>query len=808
MDPNSFGSVVFVEGLSTIETIIGIIGFCAAAAFIALIVSKIGEIVLPKVKETRVADFLPFRRLQEDGMTIECQDNSIVRVFKIKGKDITLVSPQEREMMVDLKKRVIDNLSETNITARFITLRQLVPVEDSSGFDNQLLAKISQRWQDNLDRIYSNQHYLILSVVDRNNAKKDLEQCIIAVEALLSDLEITPMFESAKSLPEESPFYLFSQLASPLSRPTPKGGDLELAELNSLLTADYIHFTGDDGLIKFFAGDNEKLCVVMGLRSCGDFIDEQMISDLLSLDVEITLLHNIKPKNKIKATADLIRRRRLSMSTSLAEGNIDQFTTVLEAMDSVGDAAQTLHDYAMTIFIFGGSKEEIKFGQVEVERLTRLYGVTPVREGWAAESSFFAQFPTYDVYPRTYLYLSRAISCAICLEASTEGLPKSDWGDGAISIFRTVTGTAYKWQFHVSTADAAVAHAVIVGPTGQGKTTLLAFLAGQAMRHSNLRVYFFDRHKGIEIFTKAIGGAYINFDGDKDATSINPLSSQDTPENRAFLRRWIKSITMASDSYSEKEIARAVTTAFDYLNPEERTLKNLYKSCFSPTGHMRRELYRWINDQQYGRIFNSPYDNLDMTTKFMAFDFTHIFEDELLAPAVISYVMHRINTVASSTGDPSLIMIDETAPMLKHPMFRDSFIVGLQEGRKKRQAFLCAFQQPNIVDSLGLGEVIRGQCQTVIFFKNPQGMEEDYENWRLTPREKDFIFGREFKDLKFAILVSRPAIQESVILDVNLGALGPYLKLYSSGRKHVVLAEQLMKEFGEDSFVQKYLEMA
>ncbi|MFR8205207.1 MAG: hypothetical protein ACLU99_01895 [Alphaproteobacteria bacterium] len=61
-------------------------------------------------------------------------------------------------------------------------------------------------------------------------------------------------------------------------------------------------------------------------------------------------------------------------------------------------------------------------------------------------------------------------------------------------------------------------------------------------------------------------------------------------------------------------------------------------------------------------------------------------------------------------------MIDETAPMLKHPMFRDYFAIGLQEGRKKRQAYLCAFQQPNIIDKLGVGEVIRGQCQTVYLF--------------------------------------------------------------------------------------------
>lgn len=47
-------------------------------------------------------------------------------------------------------------------------------------------------------------------------------------------------------------------------------------------------------------------------------------------------------------------------------------------------------------------------------------------------------------------------------------------------------------------------------------------------------------------------------------------------------------------------------------------------------------------------------------------------------------------------------------------MFRIALLLAYKR-RKKRQAYLCAFQQPNIVDKLGLGEVIRGQCQTVTY---------------------------------------------------------------------------------------------
>jgi hypothetical protein len=47
-----------------------------------------------------------------------------------------------------------------------------------------------------------------------------------------------------------------------------------------------------------------------------------------------------------------------------------------------------------------------------------------------------------------------------------------------------------------------------------------------------------------------------------------------------------------------------------------------------------------------------------------------------------------------------------------------------------------------------------------------------------------------------------------VILDVNLGGLGKMLKIYSSGRKNVILARELIEEFGVENFIDKYLERA
>ncbi len=800
-----------ITAASANSTFIAVIGVLAAIFLIFVFITKVGEWILPKPVETRLANFLPFDYLDEDGATIHLHNGGLARVFEVKGADTTLIMPEDRESLMEARKRWIDSMVELEVVARVVTIREKVDLKEPEAYqDNKLLKAVAGLWMENLHRIFHNKHYIILSINDRKDAMKDLDQATSALTSILDVYE--PRLLSEKNNlnnQDKSPFWVFAKMASPLSKPKPMVHGEKKDRLNDLLTADYVHFTKDDGLVRYFNGNREKLSITMGIRKPGDFMDEQMVADFLSLDIELTLLHNIRGEPSFKATPKLMQQEKMAYFTTFSQNVVQQFEEAKEALDANDANAQTMNLYALSVIIFGESEEELKFGQEEIERICRLYNITPVRDGWAAQAVFFSQFPTFETYPRTYHYLSRVVACATIIDAAPAGRTKSDWGPVPLSWFRTITGTPYAFQFHVSEEPYAVAHTALIGPTGQGKTTFFSFMAGQAMRIPDLHTYFFDRNNGAKVFAIMNGSPYVKFDGGEDSVSLNPFAIPDTPENRAFLRTWVRDITGGTDAVSESEIARAVTTAFEYLPQSERLLKNLYKSCFAPNSFMRRELNRWIDTDQYGRIFNSPTDNLDLDSRYMCFDFTTIFQDPVLAPAVISYVMHRIQTLSTLKGTPSLIMIDETAPMLEHPMFKDSFIVGLREGRKKRQAYLCAFQQPKFLDDNGLGDVIRGQCQTVIFFRNPQANASDYATWNLTPREMNFILGKEFVDRKYAILVSRPAIHESVILDVDLSGLGPYLKIYSSGNKNVLLAEKLQRELSDtDQIVQEYLKRA
>lgn len=782
----------------------------ALAVITVVFMSDRVNMFLPKPFDTRLVNYLPFERILNDKKTILCQNGTLVRVFKVNGASIAFAKREVIQEFLEDRKKWIDSLSEISVETRIFTIREKIHSEKIDNNYNKLLKDISEKWNEAQNEIFMNTHYIVISVNDRKDAMKDLETASSNLKAILSNFGAEMLKEDGKS---ESPISFFAHIINPISRPNPRSQNIIYDRISELLVSDEIFFS-NKGYIRFTSGNRTKYMAVVGIKQQSNIVDEQMLSDILAKNFEITVLHNLFPISKLKAQMVLVNQRKMASSTTFSYDVLRQFDDALALIEQGDEDHQTLVNYAETFFVSADSLEELDKAVFEIEKVCRLYGIVPVREGWIAQASWFSQFPTYDKYPRMYKMLSRAVATSFNFEKQPEGLSKCDWGEGPVAIFPTYQGTAYQFEFHVSEEPTAVAHTVAIGPTGQGKTTLYSFLAGQSLRFKDLKCFFFDRYRGAEIFTHAIGGSYVNFDGDtkdKDVKKtgviahLNPFRIDDNPENRAFLRRWLKEITLVNDATSEREIARAVTTAFDYLEPEKRSLKNLYKSCFSPAGKMRRELYRWVDDNQYGSLFNSENDSLDLSNRFTAFDFTYIFEDGTLAPAVVSYLMNRIQNITGRTGDPSLIIIDETAPMLQNPEFRKNFVIGLQEGRKKRQAYLAAFQQPNILDKLGIGEVIRGQCQTQIFFRNVQARVEDYETWNLTPKEMAFIQGKIFKDLKYAILFRKPSIDESVILNVDLSGLGPYLQIFNSGRKQVLLVEELRKIHG-DKFVEVYLD--
>jgi len=756
--------------------------------------------ILPEFGYARYSDYLPFKTVYSDDSLLT-NDGSLVRVYKITGLQTSMMDEKNHEKLLDLRAQLFNQIQDPGVYMRFFTIRDAADEKTDYEFHQPVLQKIYDRWNNQGLKIFNNTYYLVISVDGQNNRER-LNQYCNYIESILSVYK--PILLKNDSINNMATF--FGRILSPITKPIIKRCDNHISDMVSVDNVEFL----DNGIVKYYSGDKSYFGAMISFKTAPDYMDEEFFNTVSTLQCEMIQMNGFHILRS-SDVSNIIRQHKSTVMDENEESTLEQIVEAKSSMDENITGAQTLIDYYPLFILFGYNIDDLNNNIAEFKKICASFGVAPVVENFAAKVSFFAQIPGFNVFPRIFKMLSRTAATSIPLSTMPRGVENSDWGPGPLVVFPTAQGTPYQFQFHVSDKPAAVGHTLTIGPTGGGKTTLFSFLIAQSLRHQKLKAFFFDRNRGAEIFTLAIGGKYITMNGkEKDASSntflthLNPLKMPDTAANRAFLRRWFAMITGQTDVMSADEIARAVSVNFDYLSDKNRLLKNLYESCFSSNGKMRGELKKWVDPLQYGDIFNEDEDTLDLQSRLTTFDFTEILQDEILSPAVISYILHRINNVTVSGGNPSLIMIDETAPMLENKMFRDNFIAGLQEGRKNRQAYMVAFQRANVLDKLGIGDVVRGQAQTVLFFRNPAADVSDYEKWNLNPLEMAFIQGKAYPNLKRAVLLSRPVNGESVILNTELGGLGNLLKLFESGRSSVLLAEELYKNYG-NNFVSEYL---
>lgn len=758
--------------------------------------------IFPKFGYAKYSNYLPFNKVYDDN-SMSLTNGGFVRVFKVTGLQTSMQDDKVKEKFLDLRAQLFNQIKDSGVFLRFYTVRDAAKENTDYEFNQPVLQKIYNKWRGQGLKIFFNNHYIVLEVVG-NNAHEKLNKYTNYIESVLAAYKPQVL----KNTSSDNMAKFFGRILSPLSKPSPKYADNDIKKLT---TVDDVEFL-KDGLVKYLSAGTKAFAAMVSFKMSPDYLDEEFFDSVLTVQTEMISMNAFQ----VMSGAEVEKTIRQKMSTAEGEGAVStqsQIDVAKNMMDENISGNQTLVNYYPLFILFAETKEDLEFHIKEFKKISASFGVSPVVETFASKVSWFSVIPGFDVFPRSFKLLSRTAAITVPMSTQPYGVGSSDWGPGPLVIFPTAQGTPYQFQFHVSDKPAAVGHTLTIGPTGGGKTTLFSFLIAQSLRHEKLKAFFFDRNKGAEIFTLAVGGKYITMQGNEKksnpteqsfVTHLNPLKMPDSVKNREFLRKWFAIISGQTDVLSAEEIARAVSVNYDYLNQKDRLLKNLWESCFSSSGNMRGALKKWIDPLQYGDMFNEDSDTLDLFSRLTTFDFTDILQDEVLAPAVISYILHRINSLTVSGGNPSLIMIDETAPMLENKMFRDSFIVGLQEGRKNRQAYMAAFQRANVLDKLGIGDVVRGQAQTVLFFRNPAADASDYSHWNLNPLEMAFIQGKAYPNLKRALLLSRPVTGESVILNTELGGLGNMLRLFESGRSSVLLAEELYKMYGSN-FVDEYL---
>ena len=159
--------------------------------------------------------------------------------------------------------------------------------------------------------------------------------------------------------------------------------------------------------------------------------------------------------------------------------------------------------------------------------------------------------------------------------------PARDEHLGAPALFfaRTEGATPFRFSLHVGD----VGHTLVVGPTGAGKSVLLALMALQFRRYPGNQVFAFDFGGSIRAAALAMGGDWHDLGGalSDDATepvALQPLAGIDDAAERAWAAEWIANI-LARETIvitpEAKDHLWSALTSLASAPPAERTLTGL-----------------------------------------------------------------------------------------------------------------------------------------------------------------------------------------------------------------------------------------
>ncbi len=330
----------------------------------------------------------------------------------------------------------------------------------------------------------------------------------------------------------------------------------------------------------------------------------------------------------------------------------------------------------------------------------------------------------------------------IPLSAVWAGPARDEHFEAAPLFFgRTEGATPFRFALHVGD----VGHTLVVGPTGAGKSVLLALMALQFRRYGKAQVFAFDFGGSIRAAAFAMGGDWHDLGGalteDTDTpVALQPLALIDDIGERGWAAQWISALLAREKIAITPEVKDHLWSALGSLASAplgERTLTGL--SVLLQSMALKRALQPYCLGGSFGRL-------LDAEAERLGDGAVQVFETEGLigtgaASAVLAYLFHRIE--ARLDGRPTLLIVDEGWLALDDEGFAGQLREWLKTLRKKNASVVFATQSLSDIDGSAIAPAIIESCPTRLFLPNERAIEPQitaiYRRFGLNDRQIEIL---------------------------------------------------------------------
>lgn len=728
------------------------------------------RVLWPKPKTTLLRDRILWDRVDDDGKTVRLLGRGGgggFRVIQLTGRIYNGLTNDTIESLFKGRKSLFDGLTEEPISIRIVTKKSHLPIKTPPISPDGLAQTIDKLWHARFANSFVASHHIILSVSSADQIRR-LDHC----ERLILD-QLSDYSPKVLELGEEDASPLLSWLATELN-----GFELSIPPQSSML-AERLTFANlsfdRHGSITHSDGPNTLHSCALGIRAWPEESTAEVINALMQIPAALKLVIRAAPYTKTTAEIAIGQRARQARLVFYNPRISKQWVEVAEKVNADEEG---YFKTEITIYVTDTTLDALNKTVNTVRATLGKNHARAIKETMLTERLWWSQFPDYDYFSRDYHLLSSNLADYTPLKAEPSGRTSCIWGPHPVRYFPTASGAPYGFVFQnapKSPDEVPLAHAQIIGPSGQGKSTLMMFLAVGAMSaYPDLRTFVFDRGQGCLVPFACFGGDYLI--PEADTLPLNPFLLEDSPEHREFLRLWLQMLMQIDDDAGIDVITTAVNDMMN-ASPGERLMSKQWQHIFPAKSVYRERIKKWAVNGKYARIFNGERDALHFSgSRLVGFDMTEMHMDPQLSAAITFYFLHRIRQMVKKSPTPHLIFIDEAPAMLQDKFFFQQSEILFREHRKHLGAVVMAAQEPRAFDY----DVFRSNSALRIFLQDPNAEESHYQNANLTEAEWAFVKKRDktYAHLRYAALFKRA--DESVILDTNLTALGDNLRAFSS----------------------------
>lgn len=503
--------------------------------------------------------------------------------------------------------------------------------------------------------------------------------------------------------------------------------------------------------------------------------------------------------NKRKSIAQLMREVMTNEPVPLTDSDADNKVADADlALQALGSDHVAFGYYTATITVSdedcAAADEKVRI----VERIVNGLGFTSIRESVNAVEAWLGSLPGH-VYANVRQPLVHTLNLAHLMPLSSvwAGPARNDHMNAPPLLYAETSGST---PFRLSTHIDDVGHEIIVGPTGAGKSVLLALFALQFRRYPGAQVYIFDKGRSARAAVLAMGGEHHDL-GASEALAFQPLRHIDDDAERAWASDWIAALLSAERVDVTPQVKEALWSALTSLAsapPEERTLTGL--SVLMQSNALKAALMPYTLEGPFGRLLDAAENRLTLSD-------VQCFETEALmnmagaVMPVLTYLFHRLEE--RFDGRPTLLILDEAWVFLDNPLFAARIREWLKVLRRRNVSVVFATQSLADIADSSIAPAIIESCPQRIFLANERAIEpqsrETYERFGLNERQIE--------------LVARATPKRHYYLQSRRGnrlfelALGPVALAFSGSSDAAAqsLIDSILERHGPDGFAAAFL---